>query len=65
MNLREIRKEKGMTQKELSSRTGINQNNISRYETGAREPSLKVAKTIATELGCTVDAIIGEMENRM
>ena len=60
MNLREIRKEKGLTQNELSNRTGVNQNNISRYETGAREPRLKDAKALAVALGCTVDELIGD-----
>ena len=64
MNLREIRKEKGMTQGQLSEMSSIHQNTISRYETGIREPRLKDAKALARALGCTVDELIGDPEDR-
>lgn len=40
-----------MTQKELSSRTGITQADISRIENGTRNPSLNMVKKLANGLG--------------
>ena len=60
MNLKKIRSEKGITQKELATTLGINQNNISRYEAGDREPNLDTLKKLATVLEVTVDELIGD-----
>ena len=62
MNLREKRKEKGLTQKELSAMCGINQNTVSRYETETRQPRLKDAQALAKALDCTIDELIGSEE---
>ena len=43
----DARKEKGMTQKELSAVTGISQADISRLEHGTGNPSLKTLQRIA------------------
>ena len=40
-----------MTQKELSSKTGITQADISRIENGTRNPSLSMVKKLAKGLG--------------
>ncbi len=40
-----------ITQKELSTRTGITQADISRIENGTRNPSLSMVKRIADGLG--------------
>lgn len=45
------RLQKGLTQKELSEITGIDQANISRMENGNYNPSLNFLKRIATGLG--------------
>ncbi len=42
------RKEKGLTQKQLSELTGISQADISRIENGTRNPSLEMIKRLAT-----------------
>ncbi len=60
MNLKEIRIKKGITQEELAKRLGINQNNISRYETNERTPNLYLAKEIASALDCTVDELLAD-----
>ena len=62
MNLREIRIKKGITQEELAKKLGINQNNISRYETSERTPNLYLAKEIAAALDCTVDELLADSE---
>jgi transcriptional regulator with XRE-family HTH domain len=47
----DARTKEGLTQKELSKRTGITQADISRIENGTRNPSLAMMKRIAAGLG--------------
>lgn len=44
----------GLTQKELSERTGISQADISRLENGSRNPSLKLLEKLAEALNSTL-----------
>lgn len=46
-----VRKERGLTQKQLSELTGISQSDISRIENGTRNPSLEMIKSLATGMG--------------
>lgn len=45
--LKQIRKQKGLSQEEVQKLTGINRNNISRYENGKREPNINTLKKLA------------------
>lgn len=47
----DARNREGLTQKELSERTGITQADISRIENGTRNPSLEMVKRLASGLG--------------
>lgn len=47
----DARNKEGLTQKELSERTGITQADISRIENGTRNPSLAMLKRLAEGLG--------------
>ncbi|MCD8014774.1 MAG: helix-turn-helix domain-containing protein [Lachnospiraceae bacterium] len=47
----DARKEKHMTQKDLSEKTGITQADISRIENGTRNPSLEMLKRLAKGMG--------------
>lgn len=47
----DARVQQNMTQKELSSKTGITQADISRIENGTRNPSLGMMKKLARGLG--------------
>ena len=47
----EARKDKNITQKELSDLTGIMQENISKIEDGNANPSLKTLKKLAAAFG--------------
>lgn len=47
----DARKGQNLTQKELSERTGITQADISRIETGTRNPSLNMLKKLADGMG--------------
>lgn len=50
----QARKEAGMTQKDLSDKTGITQGDISKLENGTSNPSLKTLQRIAEGLGKTL-----------
>ena len=47
----DARNEKGITQKELSSITGITQSDISKLENGTANPSVRTLQRIAEALG--------------
>lgn len=46
----DARKTKGITQKELSERTGIAQGDISKLENGSANPSIRTLKRIAAAM---------------
>ena len=50
-DLRELRALLGLTQKELSLRSGIAQGDISKIENGNANPSIKTLKRLATAMG--------------
>ncbi len=47
----DARLEAGMTQEQLSKKTGINQSNLSRIERGVGNPSMATIERIAAALG--------------
>ena len=51
------RKVSGMTQRELSAKTGIAQGNISILESGNANPSLKTLKRLADAMGMEVEVV--------
>lgn len=59
MRLKEIRKSKNLTQKQLADYLGCNPSVYSRYETGEREPSIPVLVKLSQCLGVTIDSIVG------
>lgn len=54
MALVKARKDAGLTQSELSKRTGISQADISRLENGSRNPSIALLQRIAKALNATL-----------
>ena len=60
--MKEIRLERGMTQKELATAIGVTDAAICQYETGAREPDLDTLRKLSKELDCTLDELIGNPE---
>ncbi|WP_216827414.1 helix-turn-helix domain-containing protein [Alkalihalobacterium elongatum] len=54
--LREIRKEKGLTQDEVATKAFINRAFYTQIENGSRNPSFEVAKNIANTLGINPSA---------
>lgn len=57
--IRAAREELGITQQELGRLCGFGVNQISRYETGTREPSAIGLGKIATALGISMEYLIG------
>lgn len=58
MRLKELRLERGLSQLKLAMDLNTNQNTISRYETGEREPGIRDLIKIADYFGVTVDYLI-------
>ena len=54
LSLIRARKEAGLTQAELSEKTGISQADISRLENGTRNPSLALLNRIAEAVNSTL-----------
>lgn len=50
----DARKSKGITQKELSERTGIAQGDISKLENGNANPSIKTLQKLASAMGMSL-----------
>lgn len=60
MELKQLRRDKGLTQKELGDRCGVSQAQISKIERGVITPSMAVLERIANavDAGIIADAII-------
>lgn len=62
MRLKELRKEKGLSQLRLATDLHTTQNTISRYETGEREPGIAELIKIADYFNVSVDYLIGRTD---
>lgn len=58
MKIRDRRQDAGLTQQQLADAVGATQKQISAWETGQNEPSIKVLKAMAQALDCTVDDLV-------
>lgn len=56
--LKEARKAAGLTQVELSRKTGLSQPDISSIERGDRDPTASTLRKLADALGCKIDDIV-------
>lgn len=63
MRLKEIRKNRGISQLKLALDLNTNQNTISRYETGKREPGLIELIKIADYFDVSVDYLLERTNN--
>ena len=63
MRLKEIRKSKGISQLKMAMDLNTNQNTISRYETGEREPGINELIKIADYLNVSVDYLLERTNN--
>lgn len=62
MRLKELRKAKGISQLKLAMDLNMNQNTISRYETGEREPGINELIRIADYFNVSVDYLVGRTD---
>ncbi len=58
MRLKELRKARGITQLKLAMDLGLNQNSISRYETGEHEADYKTLIAIADYFNVSIDYLL-------
>ena len=63
MRLKELRKSKHISQLKLSIDLNTNQNTISRYETGEREPGISGLIKIADYFGVSIDYLLSRTDN--
>ena len=63
-NLRLLREEKGMSQKQLADCIGVSQQSINKYENHNVEPDISALIRIADCFSTSVDYIIGYTEER-
>ena len=59
MKLRELREQKGVTQKEVATAIGCTATVYSRYERGEREPDISTLCSLADYFKVSTDALIG------
>lgn len=61
--MRELRKKKKMTMKELGKAVGVSESTISLYENGKHEPDLVTIKRIADILETSLDELLGREQS--
>ena len=62
-NLRKIRKESGMTMKDLAERIGVSESAISQYENGKRQPGYETLIELSKIFDVSTDYILGIEDN--
>lgn len=63
MRLKELRKARGISQLCLATELNTNQNTISRYENGEREPGIKELISIANYFNVSIDYLLEQTNN--
>ncbi len=63
MRLKQLRKEKGVSQIRLAMDLNLSQNTISRYETGVREADYETLIKLADYFGVSVDYLLGRTDD--
>lgn len=58
-HLLELRRKKGITQRELAEHLNVSQISLSYWETGKREPSLDVVRKLAEYYNTSIDYLVG------
>lgn len=61
INIKELRESKGITQAELSRRSGIQKPNLHKYESGGTAPSIKTLRRIL--LALDMELTVNEKDN--
>ena len=61
--LREIREEKGFTQRQFAEKIGSTERGIQRYESGEREPAFRVILSILDNIDVDANYLLGRTDN--
>lgn len=61
-NLLILRKNAGLTQRQLADKLGVCSNTISQYELGKRKPDVVKLSKLAMLLNCTVDDLLASVK---
>lgn len=64
MNIKSLRKERGITQQVLADETGIDRALIARYENGSRKPPIDNLLKLSAYFNVSVDCILGCEEKK-
>lgn len=62
MNLKKLRTQRGISQKEVADGVGCSPTVYSRYETGERQPSIEMLISLSKFFSVSVDCIVGNAE---
>ena len=60
--LRQIRRERGLTQKQFAEKIGSNERGIQRYESGDREPAFRVILAILDNIDVDANYLFGRSD---
>ncbi len=63
MRLKELRRERGVSQLRLALELGLNQNSISRYESGKREADYRTLIAFADYFNVSIDYLLERTDN--
>ena len=63
MRLKEVRRSRGISQLKLAIDLNTNQNTISRYETGEREPGIAELISLADYFNVSIDYLLERTDN--
>ena len=64
-NLRDLREERGLTQQELSDRSGVPRPTLAHLESGQGNPTLSVLIKVAEALGIGIEALVSTKKPRI
>ena len=60
MNIKEMRTNKGLSQREFGSKLGVDRSTVTKWETGKASPRADMLPRIAKLFGCTVGDLFKE-----
>lgn len=64
MRIKECRQKKGISQAKLAEKLHVLQSTVAMWETGRNMPSADKLPALAAALGCSIDALFAEPEER-
>jgi transcriptional regulator with XRE-family HTH domain len=56
--LKELRERRGLTQEQLSEKSGVGRSHLARLETGKQDPTLSTLEKLAKALGVKVGSLL-------